>query len=161
MKILPTFLIALLGIISIPAFGQNIDPELEEILDNEIFTIVQEMPRFPGCQDISLKGKEANMCAEKIMLEYINTNLEYPEEAIKNGIEGMVVAKFVVRRDGSITDIKIIKGLSEECNNATVKLVSEFPKWIPGKQREHHVNVEYSLPIRFKLDDVKVDSKGN
>lgn len=142
MKLRPILpLLALL--ISIPALAQNnaidvVTPHREEAVDpNEPFTIVEEMPEFPG-------GQEA-------MFAYIGKELKYPEQAVEEGIEGVVFISFVVEKDGSITHVSVLRGIGGGCNEEAVRVVSAMPNWKPGKQRGEAVRVKYNLPIRYKL----------
>ena len=120
--------------------------------ETEIFKVVEQMPRFPGCED---KGtdKEKSECSRTKLLEYIYGNLKYPAIARENGIEGQVVLQFVVERDGSITDINIVRDIGGGCGDAAVKVISGMnnmgTKWIPGKQRGRPVRVLFTLPVKF------------
>ena len=89
----------------------------------------------------------------KNLYKYINDNLKYPKQARRSGIEGKVLAGFVVNADGSIKDIKILKGIDNECDNEVLKLVSspDFPKWVSGLRRGKPVDVNITLPIVFRL----------
>ena len=128
------------------------EPEVEEI-----FKVVEQMPRFPGCEDISGTDEEKKACAQKKMLEYIYKNLKYPAIARENGIEGMAVIQFVVGKDGSVKDAKIVRNLEGGCGEAALTVVdgmNNLPqKWTPGRQRGRNVKVLYTLPVRFKLQD--------
>ncbi|MBL0100144.1 MAG: energy transducer TonB [Saprospiraceae bacterium] len=124
-------------------------------VEEEIFKVVEQMPRFPGCED---KGtdKEKEDCAKGKMLEYIYKNLKYPAIARENGVEGQVVLQFVVDKDGSITDAKIVRDIGAGCGTAAETVVNGMnnmgQKWIPGKQRGRPVRVLYTLPVKFKLE---------
>ncbi|MBK8885677.1 MAG: energy transducer TonB [Saprospiraceae bacterium] len=124
-------------------------------VEEEIFRVVEQMPRFPGCED---KGtdKEKEDCAKGKMLEYIYKNLKYPAIARENGVEGQVVLQFVVDKDGSITDAKIVRDIGAGCGTAAETVVNGMnnmgQKWIPGKQRGRPVRVLYTLPVKFKLE---------
>ena len=124
-------------------------------VDDEIFKVVEQMPRFPGCED---KGtdKEKDDCAKGKMLEYIYKNLKYPAIARENGVEGQVVLQFVVDKDGSIADAKIVRDIGAGCGAAAESVVVSMnnmgKKWIPGKQRGRPVRVLYTLPVKFKLE---------
>lgn len=104
---------------------------------NEPFAIVEVMPEFPG-------GAEA-------MFKYINRELKYPEEAVENGVQGVVYVTFVVETDGSVTGVNVLRGIGGGCNEEAVRVVSAMPNWTPGKQRGKEVRVKYNLPLRFKL----------
>lgn len=130
--------------------------EVEEEEEEEIFMIVEQAPRFPGCEDMSGSKEEKKACADKKMLEYIYGNLKYPAIARENGIEGQVVIQFVVDKDGSISDINLVRDLEGGCGEAALKVVkgmNNLPqKWTPGKQRGRAVKVKYTLPVKFKLE---------
>jgi protein TonB len=125
----------------------------------EIFKVVEEMPRFPGCEDITGDKGAKEECAKKKHLQYLYKNLKYPEEARAKGIEGMVIIQFIVRKDGSLDDLKIVRDVgredcTESCGDATLKLFKKMQseiKWIPGKQRGRSVDVQYTMPVKFKL----------
>lgn len=131
-------------------------PAPEEEEEEEIFMIVEQSPRFPGCEDISGSKEEKEACATKKMLEYIYGNLKYPAIARENGIEGQVVIQFVVGKDGVIEDITLVRDLEGGCGNAAMKVVkgmNSLPqKWSPGKQRGRAVKVKFTLPVKFKLE---------
>lgn len=123
---------------------------------DEIFKVVEQMPRFPGCEDMKGTDKEKEECAKKKLLEFIYANLKYPAIARENGIEGTVTIQFVVDRDGSVKDINILRDIGAGCGTAAetaVKAMNTMGKrWTPGKQLGRPVKVLYTLPIRFKLE---------
>ncbi len=117
---------------------QKTDQEiLPEESAEEIFTIVQEQPSPVG--------------GMKAFYDYVFDNLNYPTKASRMGIEGRVFVEFVVERDGSLTDIKAVKGIGGGCDEEAVRVISEAPKWNPGKQRGRAVRVRMIMPIVFKL----------
>jgi len=122
----------------------------------DIFKVVEQMPRFPGCEDMGGTDKEKEDCAKKKLLEFIYGNLKYPAIARENGVEGNVVLQFVVDRDGSVKDIKIVRDIGAGCGTAAKAAVNSMntmgKKWTPGKQLGRPVKVVYTLPIRFKLE---------
>ncbi|MGB4959074.1 MAG: energy transducer TonB [Saprospiraceae bacterium] len=124
-------------------------------VEDEIFKVVEQMPRFPGCED-KKTDKEKTECANTKMLEYIYKNLKYPAIARENGVEGQVVLQFVVDKDGSITDVKIARDIGAGCGTAAEAVVLDMnnmgKKWTPGKQRGRPVRVLYTLPVKFKLE---------
>lgn len=125
--------------------------------EKEIFKVVEEMPRFPGCESLGTVA-EKKACADKKMLEFIYANIQYPSIARENNIEGTVVIRFVVDKDGNVSDAEIIREIGGGCGDEAlriVKMMGKLPeKWIPGKQRGRPVNVYFTLPVRFML---KVD----
>ncbi|MBK8489563.1 MAG: TonB family protein [Saprospirales bacterium] len=117
----------------------------------EIFKVVEDMPRFPGCEDESNKD-DRKKCAEQKMLEYIYKNIKYPAIARENGVEGTVVITFVVEKDGAITDARIARDIGAQCGQEALRVVDDMPKWVPGKQRGRAVRVQFNLPVKFKLE---------
>lgn len=116
----------------------------------EIFRRVEEMPMFPGCED---KPKDdRKQCAEEKLLKFIYKNIKYPAIARENNIQGTVVASFVIEKDGSITDAKILRDIGGQCGDEALRVVNMMPKWTPGKQRGRAVRVQFNLPVRFKLE---------
>lgn len=120
----------------------------------EIFKTVEEAPRFPGCEHLTEKA-ELDQCALQLMLEYVYKNIKYPKTARENGIEGRVVASFVVETDGGLSDIKIVREIGSGCGDEVLRVVNSMnamdQKWIPGKQKGQAVPVQYNLPVHFKL----------
>ncbi len=112
------------------------DEEEEEVSD-EIFLIVEEQPKPIG-------GMSA-------FYQYINSNLTYPSQAQRMGLQGKVFVQFVIEKDGSITQVKVIRGIDSSCNEEATRVVSGAPAWQPGKQRGKPVRVKMVLPISFKL----------
>ena len=126
------------------------EPEVDEI-----FKVVEEMPRFPGCEN---KGSaaEKKACADKKMLEFIYKNIKYPAIARENGVEGTVVVSFVVDKDGSIQDARVVRDIGAQCGQEALRVVnlmnSKGLKWTPGKQRGRAVKVQFNLPVKFRLE---------
>ena len=102
------------------------------------FVVVEQMPEFPG--------------GEKAMLRFISKNVVYPQIAVENDVQGVVVVNFVVDIDGSITQVKILSSVSKDCDDEAVRVIKSMPKWKAGKQGGRNVRVYYSVPIRFILD---------
>ena len=112
---------------------------------DSVYNIVEQMPEFLG-------GTNA-------LLKYVANNIHYPEKAKDAGIEGRVFIGFVIRKDGSVSDVKVMKGIGGGCDEEAVRVINSMPKWTPGRQKGEPVNVNYSMPINFKLDPKK-NSKG-
>ncbi len=150
----------------------------------EVFKVVDEMPRFPGCELTEGTISEKQECAQHAMLQYIYQNLKYPAQARDNKIQGTVVIQFIVDTDGSIDEAKIVRDIGGGCGEAalavvqnmnslnaqdtvitfndityeeTVKVVSNNIKWRPGYQRGEAVKVLYTLPVKYKLTDDVVE----
>jgi protein TonB len=130
-------------------------PPTREHEAEEIFKVVEEMARFPGCELSDLSKDEKKVCAEKALYAFIQENLEYPPEARENNIQGTVVVQFVVNRDGTIQDITILRDIGAGCGNEVVRVVDLMNarglRWSPGKQRGKPVRVAYVLPVKYTL----------
>jgi len=103
----------------------------------EVFTIVEEMPSFPG------GDSERN--------KFLAENIQYPQQATENGIQGTVYVSFVVDSKGNVTDVKILRGIGGGCDEEALRVVRMMPKWHPGKQNGKQVRVLFNMPIYFKL----------
>jgi len=109
----------------------------------EFFDVVEQMPEYPG-------GAHA-------LFEYLAKNIRYPESAEKAGIQGRVIATFVVMKDGSISNVKVVKSVSPELDGEALRVLSSMPNWTPGMQNGKAVNVKYTVPISFALPDSKIE----
>ena len=118
---------------------EYVAPEVveEEVVEQEIFQIVEEMPAFPGGE-----GK---------LMEYVAKNIKYPQIARETGIQGRVFVGFVVEPDGSISNVKLLRGIGGGCDEEAMRVIKSLPKWKPGKQRGKAVRVSYQIPVFFKL----------
>ncbi len=112
----------------------------------------EELPRFPGCEHIS-NAEERNQCAQMKLAEFIGQNMKYPKEASDKGIEGMVVASFLIDETGAVKKVSIVKSLDPSCDAEVTRLINLMPRWIPGKVNGKAVNVEFKLPLKFQLDE--------
>ena len=119
---------------SAPQIVPNDKPVIQ---DGEIFTVVEEMPQFPGGMMECMK--------------FLSKNVNYPAEAQKAGVEGRVIVQFVVKKDGKLADAKVVKGVHPELDAEALRLVGLMPDWIPGKQRGKAVDVKFTIPIMFRL----------
>lgn len=113
--------------------------------DNPIFEVVEHMPEFTG------GGMPA-------LMEYLSKNIKYPEAAMKKGIQGRGIVQFV-EKDGSITNVKILRGVDPELDKEAVRVVSAMPKWKPGTQRGEAVRVRFTVPVMFRLTEDKIPVK--
>ena len=112
----------------------EVPPKVEE---TKVFDVVEQMPQFKG--------------GDAALMDYLNKNIKYPVIAEENGIQGRVVATFVVERDGSITDVRVIKSVDPSLDKEAVRVVKSMPKWNPGKQNGAAVRVKFTLPVTFRL----------
>lgn len=109
--------------------------EVEE--EEEIFQVVEQTAMFPG-------GYQA-------MNKYLRDNIKYPQQAKETGTQGKVFLTFVVEKDGSITDIKILRDIGSGCGEEAIRVVKSMPKWTPAKQRGKTVRQQFNLPVSFAL----------
>ncbi|HVN59527.1 MAG TPA: energy transducer TonB [Bacteroidales bacterium] len=109
----------------------------EEEAPTEVFVVVEEMPQFPG--------------GEKSLLDYVYSNIQYPEIAKENNLQGRVILRFCVTYKGGVDQVSVIKGVDPSLDNEAIRVVKTLPPWKPGKQGGKPVNVWYSLPIVFQL----------
>lgn len=108
-----------------------------QVVEAEIFTIVEEQPEFPG--------------GEAALMEYLGKNISYPQLARESNIQGTVYVKFVVEPNGSISNVSILRGIGGGCDEEAIRVVKNMPSWKAGKQRGKAVRVQFNLPIRFIL----------
>ena len=119
---------------------------LEDVPSNDtVFNIVEEMPKFPG-------GDEA-------MFKFIAENVKYPEKAKDENISGRVFISFVIEKDGSVSNVKVLRGIGGGCDEEAARVISSMPKWKPGKQKGEFVRVSYQIPIMFKLGQTNDEYK--
>lgn len=111
--------------------------EEEEVVEAEIFTVVESMPEYPG-------GAEE-------MMRFIAQNIKYPPIARESGIQGRVFVNFVVEPNGSVSNVKVLRGIGGGCDEEAIRVVQSMPKWTPGRQRGKAVRVSFNLPVRFTL----------
>lgn len=111
--------------------------EVPKIEETKVFDVVEEMPQFPG-------GQAA-------LLEYLAKSIIYPKDAEENGVQGRVICTFVVEKDGSLSDIKVVKSVDPSLDKEAIRVVKSMPKWKPGKQNGSYVRVKYTVPVQFRL----------
>jgi len=112
----------------------------KESKTEEIFFVVEEMPKFKGKNPDEFK-------------KYLNSKIQYPQEAIDKKIEGRLFVQFTVGKDGYIKDAKIARGIHPALDQEALRIVYSSPRWTPGKQRGQNVNVTFTFPVIFKLSE--------
>ncbi len=117
----------------------------EELKDDEIFTIVGEVCEFPG--------------GMKALMTYLSEHIDYPELAHKQGIQGRVIVSFVVTKDGSIRNVRIVRSVHPLLDTEAVRVIKGMPKWKPGKVNGKPVNQRFTLPLQFRLMSPKPKQK--
>ena len=105
--------------------------------NNMLYDVVEVMPQFPG-------GQIA-------MLQYIMKNIKYPEQAMKEGIQGRVTVSFIVEKDGRVSNVRLLRSVQSSLDKEAVRVVKSMPKWTPGKHNGKPVRVRFNLPVMFKL----------
>ena len=105
--------------------------------NQKVFDAVEQMPEYPG-------GMQA-------MIEFLQTNMKYPEDAAKQKVEGRVMVQFVVETDGSISDVHVAKQVFPSLDAEAIRVVQAMPKWTPGMDKGRVVRVKYNLPIVFRM----------
>ena len=113
--------------------------------EGEVFQVVEEMPEFPGGMAECMK--------------WLNQNIKYPADAKEKGVQGRVIVQFVVEKDGTIVNAKVVRGVDPDLDAEALRVVNQSPKWKPGKQKGEAVRVKYTLPIMFRLGNDSSDSK--
>lgn len=109
----------------------------EEEAPQEVFVVVEEMPTFPG--------------GEPALMQFINSNIQYPEIAKENNIQGRVILKFCVTYKGGVDQVQVLKGVDPSLDNEAIRVIKMLPAWKPGKQGGKPVNVWYNVPVVFQL----------
>ena len=121
----------------IPVFIPQTQQQEEEIVEQEIFQVVESMPEFPG-------GEEARIL-------YLRDNIKYPQMARESGIQGTVYVTFVVEPNGTVSGARVLRGIGGGCDEEAIRVVKAMPKWKPGQQRGKSVRVQFNMPIKFTL----------
>ncbi len=109
----------------------------EAPVEEEVFDMVEQAPQFPG--------------GPAELMSWLGKNIRYPVIAQENGIQGRVICQFVVGSDGSVRDIKVMRGVDPSLDKEAVRVIQSMPKWIPGRQNGKAVSVRYTLPVTFRL----------
>ena len=114
-----------------------VEVEEEEVEEEQIFQIVEEPASFPGGIGECMK--------------WLGKNMKYPTISQENGVQGRVIVQFVINRDGSIVDAKVVRGVDPYLDKEALRVVNQMPKWSPGKQRGKAVRCQFTLPVQFRL----------
>ncbi|MGB1003998.1 MAG: energy transducer TonB [Salibacteraceae bacterium] len=134
------------GVSNLGLAQTNTSPDTTSTAPNDaIFVITETQPRFPG--------------GEAEMYKFLGQNMKYPPKARDKNVQGRVYISFVVEKDGSISDVKCIRGIGGGCDEEAIRVVKSMPIWTPGEQDGKIVRVRYNLPIVFKLQGTGTKSK--
>jgi TonB family protein len=123
--------------VTIELIKEEVIADKTEEVPTEVFVVVEEMPLYPG--------------GDKAMMEFIYKNINYPEVAKENNIQGRVVLRFVVKYNGEVGNITVIKGVDPSLDDEAIRVIGSLPAWKPGRQGGKPVNVWYSVPVTFQL----------
>lgn len=104
---------------------------------DSIYFVAEVMPQFPG--------------GESGLVEYLKKNMNYPASAKAKKVSGRVYVQFIIERDGSVSRLKVTRGIGNGCDEESLRVVKQMPKWTPGKMRGEPVQVQYTLPVKFTL----------
>lgn len=127
------------GALIITTVNQQKEIDNEKISQPDVFDEVDEMPQFPG----GMAG----------LMQYLSTNVRYPEDAKESGAQGRVIVSFIVEKDGSISNARVTKPTYSSLDDEALRVVSNMPKWTPGKQNGEAVRVRYSIPVSFRMNN--------
>lgn len=105
--------------------------------DSEVFNVVEHMPEYPG--------------GMKELMKFLSSTIKYPANAEKNKIEGRVIVEFVVNKDGSLSDIKVVRGVDPELDAEALRVINAMPKWKPGMNKGEPVRVKFTVPVMYRL----------
>ncbi len=131
--------------VAVKKSGAHFDMLAEKTkMDGEVFTVVEELPQFKGGTDAFYR--------------YIMNEIRYPKMAREHGLEGMVVVQFIIEKDGSLTDVQVIRDIGGGCGEEAARVISTIPQFKPGSQRGKPVRVRMAVPITFKLDKEKLNA---
>lgn len=126
--------------------------ELVEVVEEEeTLVFADQMPVFGDCDPFNMSKEESKKCSDLSILKYIHTRLKYPAIAREENIQGTVVLRFVVDKNGIVKDVKTLRDIGGGCGIAATEIIENMPQWIPGKQNGRHRNVQFTIPIKFDL----------
>ena len=134
---------------------------LAQDADTTIYTVVEEMPRFPGCEQLDTTLAAKNQCAQTNLLLFFNQNIIYPQEARQQDITGQVVINFVVEKDGLISNPKLLRDIGGGCGEEAIRVANGMNsalrtagvQWKPGMKNGKPVRTQVTVPIKFRLQD--------
>lgn len=110
---------------------------IEQSESDEVFEVVDKMPSFPGGQGA--------------MFDFMARNIQYPKVAEENGVQGCVIVTFIVKKDGSLSYVRIVKSVDPALDKEALRLIKSMPKWSPGINKGKYVNVKFTVPVTFRL----------
>ena len=139
--------IHLLNLLFFISFSNQLSAQSTEM----IYTVVDQMPYFQGCDNYALGSEQKRNCSNQEVVNYIRNTLSYPEQARIEGVEGIVYISFVVSKEGKVMNPKILKDIGGGCGAEAIRVIQSMPNWISGELKETKVAVELQLPIQFQF----------
>lgn len=154
-----------LTMLAVPVYAQEKDKEVTSQTntatgDVKLFDVVEQMPAFGGGtvkRSVRQPDGTVKVVSTEVgpgpsgLFQYLSMSVRYPPVAEENGVQGRVIVSFVVERDGSITDVRVVKSVDPSLDKEAIRVISSMPKWIPGKQNGDPVRVKYTTPVTFRL----------
>lgn len=126
---------------------------MAQVDTDSIYTQVDEMPVFEGCDDPLVSTEQRQKCTRERLIAFVQQNLTYPDSAVAKRVEGTAIVRFVVMQDGKIGLLQLLRDVPEGCGAEALRIVREMPAWTPGRLQGQAVPVELRLPIRFNLKE--------
>ncbi len=140
--------LVLLAVVFVPAGANAQNKKVEKAqthkdttTDDKVYEVCEQMPIFEG--------------GDAALLKYLTDSVKYPELAKKHGVQGRVVIGFIVEKDGSLTNVKVLRAVDRALDAEALRVVKGMPKWIPGRQNEQRVRVKYNVPVSFRLEPME------
>ena len=121
--------------------GKTTQTQKDTTTDDKVYDVCEQMPIYEG--------------GDAALLKYITDSVKYPELAKKHGVQGRVVIGFIVEKDGSLTDVKVLRHVDIALDAEALRVVKGMPKWIPGRQNKQRVRVKYNVPVSFRLETME------
>lgn len=154
-----------LTMLAVPVYAQEKDKKVTSQTntatgDTKTFDVVEQMPSFGGGivkRSVRQPDGTVKIVSTEVgpgpsgLFQYLSMSVRYPPVAEENGVQGRVIVSFVVERDGSITDVRVVKSVDPSLDKEAIRVISSMPKWIPGKQNGDPVRVKYTTPVTFRL----------
>lgn len=133
---------------------------LLSIAQNEVYSVVEEMPIYPGCET-ELSKEKIQECSDKAMQRFIKEKTKYPDNSRVSEIEGVVYVGFIINSNGEVSNAEIKRGIpnAPELDTVALNLIGDFPKMIPGKKEGRNVSVSYVLPVKFEKEPQKQEQQ--
>ena len=120
---------------------KNTQTHKDTTTDDKVYEVCEQMPIFEG--------------GDAALMKHLTDSVKYPELAKKHGVQGRVVIGFIVEKDGSLTNVKVLRAVDRALDAEALRVVMGMPKWIPGRQNEQRVRVKYNVPVSFRLEPME------